>query len=174
MFGSVYRSERRRRGRLFGGAPAAAAALGAQAERRHGAGNVEHFRVLGAGRRNELVDGQAEPMRLQMFLEARLGVLALVGRRARKRGFEQRTHGVAARRPAAVEIDRGDERLERVGKDRIPTEASALQFAGAETQLIAELELARDARERGLADQARAQPRELALVGLREPLVEQL
>ena len=80
----------------------------------------------------------------------------------------------AAGGPAGVEIDRRDDRLERIGQDRIAAEAAALELAGAQVQRIAELDVARDRGQRRAVDQRGAQARHLAFVGARVLLEEEL
>ena len=56
---------------------------------------------------------------------------------------EQVAHDRAAGIPAAIEIDRGNQRLERIGENRIAPKATALEFARSQVQLIADLEFSR-------------------------------
>ena len=85
---------------------------------------------------------------------------------------EQRAHHGARGLEAAVEKRRADHRLQRVGEDRRPARAAALQLALAQQQLRAEVEAPRDRGERLLVDEVRAQPRELAFGQLRKLVVE--
>ena len=73
----------------------------------------------------------------------------------------------AGRRDPAVEVDRAEQRLERVGEDRAATEAAALQLTAAEPQLLAEPQPARDRGQRAAAHQRRPVAAQVALVGVR-------
>ena len=65
-----------------------------------------------------------------------------------------------------------DQRLEGIGQNRFAAVATALEFTGAETQVITKLEAACQNGKRLALDQPGPQPRQLAFTGLRK-MVEQ-
>jgi hypothetical protein len=73
---------------------------------------------------------------------------------------------------AAIEVYGADDRLERIGKDRLAAEATGLELPGTELQLVAEADFLRDAGQRLGADDARPQAAEIALGGHRIAPVE--
>ena len=160
--------QRRCRRGLLGRAATAATTFGTQAARVDAALDVEHARMVGTARRYQIVRRQWLTARLQPFLQACLRILVVRCRRGSKPWRDEGAHKFAAGNPAAVEMNRSDERFERVGQDRIATESSALQLAGPQVQRITEVEIARDRGEGRLADQARTQARQLAFVRLGE------
>ena len=87
-------------------------------------------------------------------------------------GSIQPDHDLARGLEAAVEEHRADQRFERIGEDRRPPEAAALQLALAQPQVVAEREASRQLVQPLLAHQARAQARQLAFPEVREPVVE--
>src|SRR6185437_13637206 len=157
--------QRRFRGDLFGSPAAAAAAF--EARRRWCAqhtGNFESARMFLAVGGQQFVVRQRVALRLQPFLQASLGILWRGPVRIRaisENPAQQRAAGIKT----AIQINRGDQRLECIGQNRIAPETAALQFAGAEQQIITQPDRARALRERRAADQLRAQARQLALVG---------
>src|SRR5580765_7338668 len=163
-----------RSGGLLGRAAAAAAALGTQIARVDAAFDVEQARVVGTTCRDQIIGGQWLTARLQPLLQARFRVLVVHRRRGSQPWRDERAHEFAAGDPATVEMNGGDERLERVGQDRIATEASALQLSRTKVQRVAQVEFARDRRESRLAHEACAQARQLAFVGLRKFLEQKL
>ncbi len=112
---------------------------------------------------------QRESARLQFFLQSRLGILERLGRGQFAQALaEQPVHHVTGGLDAAVEVDRAENRLEAVRQDGIAAEAARLQFAAAESQLVAEVEFAADRRERRTAHERGAEPAEVAFGGVRE------
>ena len=69
----------------------------------------------------------------------------------------------ARRLDAAVEIDRGDQRLARVGDQRLLPPAAGLLLAAAEQQILAEREPLAQPRERRRRDERRLDFRFLSL-----------
>src|SRR5690606_7317457 len=65
-------------------------------------------------------------------------------------------------------IDRAEERLEGIGQDGLAPEAARLELARAEPQLLAQVDLRGDDRERLTAHEARAESRQVAFVGRSE------
>ena len=61
----------------------------------------------------------------------------------------------------AVLIDRADHRLQRIRQNRVAVITAAFEFAAAEFDVLAEIELTRVQRERGLAYQACTQARQI-------------
>ena len=121
---------------------------------------------------DEFVDGQGQALALQPLLQTRLGVLAgaLEFGDARR---EQPAHHLLAGVIAVVEIDGGDQRLERVGENRFATKAAAFQFARAQLQPVAQLKLAGDDGQCLAIDQLRAKPGPLAFAGVGMRVVQQ-
>ena len=152
--------------RLLGAAPARAARDHPQAERVDRAAHLEQLIVRLAGGRFDCIARQRQAAGLQRFLQTGLGILQF--RRARQpveARHEQPLDHLRRGVEAAVQVDRAEQRLERVGQDRLAPEAAGLQLARAEPQLLAELDLGGDHRQRLAAHQARAEARQLALVG---------
>ncbi len=137
-----------------------------QAERIDRAAYLEHLIVRLAGGRFDCIARQRQAACLQRFLQTGLGILQF--RRARQpveARHEQPLDHLRRGVEAAVQVDRAEQRFERVGQDRFAAEAAGFQLARAEPQLLAELDLGGDDRERLAAHQARAEARQLALVG---------
>ena len=137
-----------------------------QAERIDGATYLEHLIVRLARSRFDRIAGQRQAAGLQCFLQTGLGIFQF--RRARQPvepRHEQPFDHLRGSVEAAVQVDRAEQRFERVGQDRFAAEAAGFQLARAEPQLLAELDLGSDDGERLATDQARAEARQLALVG---------
>ena len=110
-----------------------------------------------------LLDGiawQREAARLQVLLQRRLrvlpngkpfGPLEAIG--------EERLDRATNRIETAVEVDRPQQRLERVGEDRGTAKAAALELAFAQAQPVAETEARRKLGKRRLVRQGRARAR---------------
>ena len=79
-------------------------------------------------------------------------------------------HEVAGGRETAVEVHGGDDRLERVGEDRLLGPPARRVLALAEQQVRAEVELLRDLGEHARVHDAGAHLRQLAFGQLREVL----
>ncbi len=88
--------------------------------------------------------------------------------------LEQRPHHCPAFVETGIQVNRRDQRLERIGENGFAPKTAALEFARAELELVAQLKLARDRRQRLPVDQLRAQARKLTLAGIRVSLVKQL
>ena len=145
-------------GLLLGAAPARAATLGARPSARHLAADAEGLRVILALDVQHRVARQAKPARLQVLLQARLGVLERLGRWQRRDARREQPRDERRRRPEpAVEIDRPAQRLERIRQDRLAAETAALELPGAELQHRPDTELERHLGERLAAHQAGAQ-----------------
>jgi hypothetical protein len=102
---------------------------------------------------------------LQIFLQARLGVLVAGCRRIdgrQQRPVEIREYFLC-RREAAVEADGADQGFECIGKDGWSAKSTTLEFPLAKPQVIAERQRSRQLRQRLLVDQPGAQPRQVAL-----------
>src|SRR6185436_1843521 len=160
------RLQRRLCRHLLGAAAAAALAFGLDAGVGHNARHPEDLHVRLAAGALDGVHGQRMPIRLQEFLQARLGVFERGRfRQCRDARLEQRFDALADRFHAAVEIQRAANRLEGIGQDGRSAETAGFLFAGSEEQQVAELHRQRDLRQRLLAHQARAQSRQVAFAG---------
>jgi hypothetical protein len=141
-------------GRLFGTAAARAASLGAGPERGYLAAHRKVLCVVGALHGEHRIAGQLERARLQVFLQARLGVLERLGLRERgdaraEQPLDHRLHGGKA----AVEEDRPAERFQGIGEDRLAAEPAALELPGPQLQRLPERELRGDLGEGLAADE---------------------
>lgn len=136
--------------------------------------DVKNLGMISATGCDQFVDRQCQPLRLQQFLQTGLGVLVVGASRVGNTLIEQIAHAVAASLPTAVEVDGGDQGLERIGKNGIAPETATLELARAKSQLIAKFQISRHASQRWFAHQARTQPRELTFVCLRETFVQHL
>src|SRR5689334_765628 len=110
---------------------------------------------------------------LQPLLQLRLRVLrdhlrieAIEMRRVQPQ--DQRVRRV----DAAVQVNRTEDRFQRIRQNRIAIEAAALQLTAAERERVTERQLARELRERLLLDQAGAQPRQLAFGEIGKAVVQ--
>ena len=102
---------------------------------------------------------------LRVFLEAALRALEGGGRPVgQELGGRKRRQPVADWRPAEVEVDRSNERLERRCEQRRPAPATALRFTLAEQQQLTELDARRETREAGGGDDGSPAGGEGALV----------
>jgi len=160
------RVQRGLRGHLFGAAAARPLAFGVDARMRHGAGHQEGLGVWLAAGALDRVHRQRVPTGLQMFLQARLGIL----QRGRlwqgcdtwlEHRPEMRAHGVET----AVEVQGAAQGLEGIREDRLAAEPAGLELTRAQQQKFAELHGLRDLGQRLLAHQARAQTRQVAFAG---------
>jgi hypothetical protein len=106
---------------------------------------------------DQLVLRQRQPAPLQPFLQARLGVLGGPWQFL-DAPPEQSLHNLAARGKTGIQVDRRHQRLEGVGEDGITPEPPALELARTEFQLVAQLQLAGNHRQRLAIDHLRAQP----------------
>src|SRR5665213_2133340 len=100
---------------------------------------------------------------LQIFLQARLGVLQT--RKRRQRGEARRKEHLdyrARRIKATVEEYRPADRLQSISKYGLAAKAAGFKLARAQVQGVAELERRRHFGERLAAHQARAQPAQVA------------
>src|SRR5690606_2343044 len=149
---------------LFGCAPAAAATAGAQFEALDGTGDFEGTCVVATVAAGKFVHRQRERARLDQFLQAGLGILGHAHADFGHALREQASHDIAARIPTRIEVDRANQRLERVGKYRLASVPAALHLAGAQMQAFAEFLRACDLGERRAVDQGSAQARHLPLV----------
>src|SRR5262245_41330155 len=117
----------------------------------------------------EAVQRQAMSVGLQPLLQRRLPVLGERGIRGLvAAGGNERTEArrdeLARRVDASVEVDRRDERLEAVGENGVFVTASRLFFSTPEQHVAAELDVLREARQRGGRDDAGLDLRLVSLV----------
>src|SRR5262249_23748118 len=128
--------------------------------------DLEELPVVGASGPHQTVLGQRPVARLQELLERRLVVLAGDARPARL--LEQRTglaHDERARvLDAAVQIDRGNQRLVPVGEQRLLAAAAGFLLAAPEQQMIAEAQPLGLPRQRRRRDDRRFRLRLLPFV----------
>src|SRR6185369_7033945 len=146
------------RGRLLRRAPACAAAFGHHAELLHAAFHDEGLVVRLALGLEDRIARQRETPRLQVLLER--GLRVLLDREpfgALEPAREHAAHGRLHRHEAAVEEDRAEESLERVGEDRGTPETAALELALPEPQALSQAKLEGDLRKRGLVHERGAQ-----------------
>ena len=145
-----------------------------QAERRHGALDLEGLGVRLAAGGDDPVARHRDAPRLQPFLELGLGVLGPARDLGRLDHLaEQAVHERSRGRQAAVEEGRADQRLERVGQDRRAQRAAAAGLALAEAQQLGQAELERGAIQAVLAHQVGADAGQVALVGIAEAVEQQ-
>ncbi len=99
------------------------------------------------------VRGRAQPGRSRGLLERRLPVEpgTETGRR-RERRLDELEHEPAGRLQAVAQVDRADDRLDRVGEDRVLVVAARADLALAEQHVLPQAEPARDRGERLLRD----------------------
>ena len=106
---------------------------------------------------------------LQQLLQARLRILEVARlRQLRQPAGEQALDHLARRLEPAVQVDRAEQRLERVGEDRAAPESAGLELAAAEAQLLAEPESGGGLGQRLPAHQRRPVAAQVALVGVRD------
>src|SRR5581483_2405629 len=149
--------------RLLRRATAGAVRIGRQRRVAQHAAHMEFAPMRGTGFGEHLVQRQRTALPLQEFLQARLGVLERLSLgQLRERGAIQVQASLARRVEAAVEIDRADQRFERISEDRGAPEAAALELAGAELERLTKIERLGDADEAVFANQARSEPGEIA------------
>jgi len=122
--------------------------------------------VIGAELLDDLVGRRRLEPRLRGLLEPGLEVVEALELDGLDPLREQPVDHRVGGHEAGVEIDRGDDRLERVGEDRWLGPPAGLLFALAEHQPLAEPERAGDLGEPGFADDLRARHAELALAEL--------
>ena len=117
---------------------------------------------------NQFVGRQREFARLQPLLQSRLWIAQLVrvGQRFETFGIDAVDDGLRDRK-AGVEIDRAEQRFERVGENGLAPVTAGLAFPAAEYQVFADLEFRRNGGERRVLDERRSQPAQVALVRLR-------
>src|SRR5690606_18105953 len=78
---------------------------------------------------------------------------------------EQTLHHTGGRLETAVQVDRTEHRLERIRKNRLASKTARLELARPQAELVAEPDLCRDDGKRLSADEARAEARQIPLVG---------
>ena len=121
----------------------------------------------------KLVGDLAVDVLLHDFLQGRLVVFhiltAVDGKKLIVQLFED---VVVCRLPAAVEVDRADDRLEGVGEHRRAMSAAHRRFAVTEQQVFAKLQFRRATRERRLTHDGSARLRQLAFRPLGKALEE--
>src|SRR5574340_634234 len=160
-------------GVLLGAAAAMSLAQGADVQRLDAAFHLELLLVsIPVGGHHD-IGRQGDLAALQILLQQGLGILAQ-GPRVQA-GEERRVQLLYhLRRPAetAIQIDRAQHRLQRIGQDRGAAEAAALQLAFPQNQMIPQPEGERNPGKRGLLDQMRAQPAKIPLGQARIKLVE--
>ena len=112
--------------------------------------------------------------RLQPFLQLGLGVLAPVVGGGRHDGLAEQARDQRLRRlEAAVDADRADQRLDRVGQDRRPRRAAAARLALGQLQRLGQAQHQRDLVQAVLAHEVGAHAREVAFVGAGEAVEQQ-
>jgi hypothetical protein len=115
------------------------------------------------------------PAPLELLLQPRLGVLERGGLgQPGQRVAHEPGAGLARGGEAAVEVDRAEHGLERIGQDGGVAEAAGAHRAGSQHQDVAEPERFGQARQAVFAHQARAQLREVAFAGPRAGAVQGL
>src|SRR5262245_66628019 len=107
--------------------------------------------MIGTERPDKAIVGQAEIARLQELLESGLVVVAAdaVLADVRDERRELTDYERARRLDAAVEVNRGEQRLVAVGEQRLLSPAAGLFLAPPEQQVRAEIQPFGLARERG-------------------------
>src|SRR5690606_26735728 len=110
--------------------------------------------------------GQRQFARLEIFLEAGLGVLA-VGLRPLECELwnEPAAHMRNAQFETTVEIQRTYQCFERIGKNGVAIGAAGFEFAESEAQVLTELQVARQLRQRSLLHEAGTKSTEFAFAG---------
>ena len=84
---------------------------------------------------------QRKTARLQVLLQARLGIFQRLGRRQRRDALgEEARDERFDRREATIEENRPSQRLERIGQNRLAAKAAAAELTGAELQRVAQAE----------------------------------
>ena len=73
---------------------------------------------------------------------------------------------------AAIEVNRSDDRLDRVGEDRIARLTATAQFTGSQPQDVAEFEFARNTGQRLAFDQMRPHATQLAFIRIVDGFVQ--
>ena len=130
--------------------------------------------VIGALLVDHGVAWQRQPPPLHELLQPGLGILQHF--RGRQR-IDARTDHRLDQRPgrdhATVEQRRAEDRLQRIGEDGFAQVAAALEFAGTQPDVIAELEFAGDLGQRPVAHQARAHSGKVAFRGVGPALEQQ-
>ena len=144
-------------------------------QRGHATGDGEGLLVLFALDQLHLVVRRRQTAALQEFLQTSLGVLQLFRRRqVLETSLIEPLDEGARRRQVAVEIDGADQCLQRIGQNRLPPEAAALQLTRAELDLLTQGQIVGEFRQRLSAYQRGSQPAQMALVGLGQGLVQSL
>jgi len=128
-----------------------------------------------ARRRDQGIDRQSEPVRLQGFLQACLRVLQRVrSRQLRQPRADDERHRRRRRIEPGIQKNRAQYGLQRIRQYRCPAKPAGLQLTRPKTQVFAQPEFGRDLRQGLAAHQRRPQARESALVRLRMRLVQQV
>ena len=138
-----------------------------QPQARDLAADREGLRVVLALHGEHCVSGQGKTARLQVLLQARLGILEGVRvRQLRDARGEQARHHRLHRRQALVEEDRPAQRLQGIRQDRLAAEAAGLEFPRPQLQGVPEPDRQGDLGQRLGADELRAQAAQVPLVRL--------
>ena len=117
--------------------------------------------------------GQTKTARLQPFLQARLGILALM--RGIDRAYlcvEQTLDDAACHIEAGIQHGSPEQRFERVGEDGWPLRAAALQLAFTQAQMATEFQLQSNVMQGVLIDQIGAQAGQAAFRLYRKALIK--
>ncbi len=159
---------------LLGGTARLAFARFLQAQRRHGALDLEGLGMRLAAGGDDAIARHRNAPRLQPFLQLGLGVLGPARDLGRLDHLaEQAVHQRARRGQAAVEEGRADQRLERVGEDRRAQRAAAARLAFTEAQRLGQAELERGTVQAVFANEMGADARQVAFVGVAEAVEQQ-
>jgi len=112
---------------------------------------------------DNLVFRQFQSTRLQQFLEPGLGVLERLGIRKCRNTFSHQSLDELARRfDPPVQEYRTDDGFQGIGKNGIPKKTAALELAGAQQNMVAEIQLSCDFSQGTLTHNPRSKAGEIA------------